>query len=60
MIMQRHQTANIAKGVGIGLAVGGAVGLVGGAMRQPQYQRAAKKGFNKVLKSVSQVIESIA
>ena len=54
------QAMKIAKGVGIGLAVGGAVGLVGGALQQPQYQRAAKKGFNKVLKAVSNVVEAIA
>ena len=54
------QAAHIAKGIGIGLAVGGALGAVGGAMRQPQYQRAAKKGFNKVVKTVSNVIDAIS
>ena len=56
----KHQAVQIAKGVGIGMAVGGAMGLVGGAMSQPKYQRTAKKGFNKVLKTVGDVIEAIA
>jgi len=56
----KHQAASIAKGVGIGMAVGAAAGLVGGAMSQPKYQRTAKKGFNKVIKTVSGVIEAIA
>ena len=56
----KHQAATIAKGVGIGLAVGGALGAVGGAMTQPKYQRTAKKGFSKVIKTVGDVIEAIA
>jgi len=59
MAMKNH-VATIAKGVGIGMAVGGVAGLVGGAMTQPQYARMAKKGFNKVLKTVGNVIESFA
>ncbi|MCL1952718.1 MAG: hypothetical protein FWF60_07815 [Oscillospiraceae bacterium] len=54
------QAASIAKGVGIGMAVGGAVGLVGGAMTQPKYARMAKKGLDKVLKTVSGVVGAIA
>jgi len=57
----KHQNMKIAKGIGIGMAVGGAVGLVGGAVaRQPHYQRNLKKGFNKALKTVGNVLESIA
>jgi len=58
--MMKLQAASIAKGVGIGLAVGGAVGLVGGAMSQPKYARMAKKGLDKVLKSVSNVVGAIS
>jgi len=56
----KHQAMKIAKGIGIGMAVGGAVGLVGGAVQQPQYQRNLKKGFNKALKTVGDVLEAIA
>lgn len=57
--MMKLQAASIAKGLGIGMAVGGAVGLVGGAMSQPKYARMAKKGLDKVLKTVGNVIESV-
>jgi len=61
MANNKQQAAKIAKGVGIGMAVGGAVGLVGSAVaRQPQYQRNLKKGFNKALKTVGNVISTIA
>jgi len=56
----KHQATQIAKGVGIGMAVGAAAGLVGGAMSQPQYARMAKKGFNKVLKTVGNVVGAIS
>ena len=56
----KHQAAAIAKGVGIGMAVGAAAGLIGGAMTQPKYQRTAKKGFTKVMKTVGDMIEAIA
>ncbi|MCL2531383.1 MAG: hypothetical protein FWE40_04430 [Oscillospiraceae bacterium] len=55
-----HKSAKIIKGVGIGMAVGGAVGLVGSAVaRQPHYQRNLKKGFNKAMKTVGNVLETI-
>ena len=60
MILKKIQAAQIAKGVGIGIAVGAAAGLVGGAMRQPQYARMAKKGFDKVMKTVSNVVGAIS
>jgi len=57
----KHQAMKIARGVGIGMAVGGAVGLVGGAVaQQPHYQRNIKKGFNKALKTVGNVLEAIS
>jgi len=59
-MMMKIQAAQVAKGVGIGMAVGGAVGLVGGAMAQPKYARMAKKGLDKVLKTVGSVIEAVA
>ncbi len=59
-MMMKVQANQIAKGVGIGLAVGGAVGLVGGAMRQPSYKRMAKKGLNKVVKTVGSVINAVS
>jgi len=59
-MMNKHQAGQIAKGIGIGMAVGGAVGLVGGAMQQPKYQRSAKKGFNKAMKTIGNVLEAIA
>jgi len=59
-MMMKPQAASIAKGVGIGLAVGGAMGLVGGAMSQPKYARMAKKGFDKVLKTVGNVVSAIS
>jgi len=59
MATKMHAT-QIAKGVGIGMAVGAAAGLVGGAMSQPKYSRMAKKGFDKVLKTVSSVVEAIS
>ena len=57
--MMKHEVAKIAKGVGIGMAVGAAAGLVGGTMVQPKYQRTAKKGFGKVMKTVGDVIEAL-
>ena len=57
--MANNQAGNIAKGVGIGMAIGGAAGLVGGALRQPRYQRTAKKGLNKVVKTVTSVLDAI-
>jgi methylmalonyl-CoA mutase cobalamin-binding subunit len=59
-MMAKRQAAQIAKGIGIGAAVGGAMGLVGGAMAKPQYQRTAKKGFDKALKAFSNVLEAIS
>ena len=56
----KHQAATIAKGVGIGLAVGGALGAVGGAMAQPKYARTAKKSLNRMIKTVGGVLEAIA
>jgi hypothetical protein len=56
----KTQAVTIAKGVGIGMAVGAAAGLVGGAMTQPKYQRTAKKGFDKVIKTIGGVIEAFA
>jgi len=56
----KNQVVKCAKGVGIGMAVGGAVGLAGAAAMQPKYQRSAKKGFNKALKTVADVLEAIA
>ncbi|MCL2494056.1 MAG: hypothetical protein FWE98_00180 [Oscillospiraceae bacterium] len=56
----KHQAVTIAKGVGIGLAVGGALGAVGGAMAEPKYARQAKRSLNRVLKTVGGVIEAIA
>ncbi|MCL2298941.1 MAG: hypothetical protein FWC27_02195 [Firmicutes bacterium] len=60
MMAMKMQAAAIAKGVGIGMAVGAAAGLVGGAMTQPKYARMAKKGLDKVLKSVGNVVSAIA
>jgi len=55
-----HKSTKIIKGVGIGMAVGGAVGLVGSAVaRQPHYQRNLKKGFNKAMKTVGNVLETM-
>jgi len=51
---------DIAKGVGIGMAVGGALGLGAAALRQPHYQRSAKKGFHKALKTFNSVISAIS
>ena len=56
----KHQAVKIAKGVSIGMAVGGTLGLAAGAIGQPKYQRTAKKGFNKALKAVGNVIEAIS
>ena len=56
----KMHAVQIAKGVGIGMAVGGAMGLVGGAMSQPKYARMAKKGFDKVLKTVGNVVDAIS
>jgi len=56
----KMQATQIAKGVGIGMAVGAAAGLVGGAVSQPKYARMAKKGFDKVLKTVGNVVSAIA
>ena len=62
--MAKNQMSNIAKGLGIGMAVGGAMGgamgVVGGALRSPRYQRTAKKGLNKVVKTVTSVLDAIA
>ena len=59
MVMKKIQAATIAKGVGIGMAVGAAAGLAGSAMAQPKYARMAKKGFDKVMKTVGDVIDAI-
>ena len=60
MIMKKMQMVNIAKGIGIGMAIGGAVGLAGGAMTNPQNQRTVKKGINKALKTFGNVLDAIA
>lgn len=49
----------IAKGVGIGMAVGGAAGLIGGAMMKPGYQKTAKKTVNRALKTFSNVLDAL-
>lgn len=57
----KNQAKRIAVGMGIGMAVGGAVGLAGTAVQShPNYQRTIKKGFNKAMKTVSNVIDAIA
>jgi|GEM_PF-1287226 len=58
----KNTAMKIAKGVGIGIAVGGAIGLVGSAAasRQPQYQRNLKRGFNKAMKTVGGVLENFS
>ncbi|MDR3313348.1 MAG: hypothetical protein LBS96_02695 [Oscillospiraceae bacterium] len=53
-----HKT-QIAKGVGIGMAVGGAVGLAGSALKKPGYQHAAKKTVNRAFKTFSNVLDAI-
>ena len=47
---------NVAKGVGIGLAIGGTVGLIGSAMAQPK--RNAKRTMNKAIKTVGNVLDA--
>ena len=60
MMIAKMKAAKLVKGVGIGLAIGGAVGLAGGAvMQQPSMQRNAKKGINKALKTVSNVLDAM-
>jgi hypothetical protein len=59
MIVKKMKAANIAKGIGIGMAIGGAVGLAGGAMTHPEYQRTMKKGLNKALKTFGNVLDAI-
>ena len=56
MVMKKMQ---IAKGVGIGMAVGGAAGLLGGAMMKPSYQKTAKKTVNRALKTFSNVLDAL-
>jgi hypothetical protein len=57
--MNNMHKAQIAKGVGIGMAVGGAAGLVGSTMKKPGYQRAAKKTVNRAFKTFSNVLDAI-
>jgi len=59
-MMMNQKQVEIVKGVGIGMAVGGALGLGAAAMKQPQYQRSAKKGLNKALKTFNNVISAIS
>ena len=59
-MLNKHQVGKVAKVAGIGMAIGGTVGLVGGAMYQPPYQRTVKKGFNKALKTFGNVLDAIS
>ncbi|MDR2525771.1 MAG: hypothetical protein LBC83_06280 [Oscillospiraceae bacterium] len=57
--MTSQQKASIAKGVGLGVAVGGAAGLVGGALRKPGFQRGAKKTVNRAIKTFTNVLDAL-
>ena len=59
-MMMGHKQMEMAKGVGIGMALGGALGLGLGAMKQPKYQRSMKKGVNKAMKMVGNVMDAIS
>jgi gas vesicle protein len=52
--------AQIAKGLGIGMAIGGAIGLVGGVVQQPKYQKTAKHTVNKAIKTFNNVIDALS
>ncbi len=56
--MNAMQKSQIAKGVGIGLAVGGTAGLIGSAMMKPGYQRTAKRTVNKAIKTFGNVLDA--
>jgi len=58
--MMNHKQVEIVKGVGIGMALGGALGLGLGAMKLPGYQRSAKKGVHKAIKAFGNVIGSFS
>ena len=58
--MKKIKTANIVKGVGIGMAIGGAMGLAGGAMSHPGYSRSLKKGLGKAMKTVESVLDVLS
>ncbi|MCL2106559.1 MAG: hypothetical protein FWH26_05830 [Oscillospiraceae bacterium] len=56
MMIGKMKAMNVAKGVGIGLAIGGTVGLIGSAMAQPK--RNAKRTMNKAIKTVGNVLDA--
>jgi hypothetical protein len=58
--MMDKKQIEIVKGVGIGMALGGALGLGVGAIKAPGYQRTLKKGFGKAMKAVNSVFGAIS
>ncbi|MDR0532089.1 MAG: hypothetical protein LBG83_08505 [Oscillospiraceae bacterium] len=58
--MVQKKQVEIVKGVGIGMAIGGALGMGLSAMKVPQYQRTAKKGLNRAMKVVNNVVDAIS
>ena len=57
--MKRGKAANVVKGVGIAMAIGGATAFVGSTMMGNARMGSFKKTASKAMKSVSNFMESI-
>uniref|UniRef100_UPI003FEE283B hypothetical protein n=1 Tax=Candidatus Fimivicinus sp. TaxID=3056640 RepID=UPI003FEE283B len=51
--------ANIAKGIGIAMAVGGATAMLGSTMMGSSAKRHAKRNVNKAVKAVGDIVGGI-
>mgnify|MGYP000496050347 CR=1 FL=1 len=51
--------ANIAKGIGIAMAVGGATAMLGSTMMGSSAKRNAKRNMNKAVKAVGDIVGGI-
>ncbi|MPN43907.1 hypothetical protein SDC9_191468 [bioreactor metagenome] len=58
-VMKRTKAANVVKGVGIAMAIGGATAWVGSTMMETSKMGSIKKSASKAMKSVSNFMESM-
>lgn len=47
------------KGIGIGMAIGGAAAMVGSALMSPKAKRRTKRNAEKMMKSMSEFVDSV-
>ena len=58
-VMKKTRAANVVKGVGIAMAIGGATAWVGSTMMGTSKMGSIKKSASKAMKSVSNFVESM-